>query len=202
MIFKALNVIKSELSKHLEPYLKEDESVTLGNIAMLESSNGPNNGNVNQLDGKVVISLVGVQQEKTLRNLPNFKIQDGQTVYKNAPVHLNLFVLISANSSKYETSLIYLSQVIKFFQGKNIFTHQDSFEKNNDPDFEQQDLEPFRMLIDLHSTSFEESNYLWSTLGGKQLPAACYKIRVLALERDLPQGTSGTIKEISINEKQ
>ncbi len=165
---------------------------------MLESNTGPGNGNANILDGKVVISLVGVQQEKALRNLPNFKVQNGQTIYKNAPVHVNLFVLISANSSKYETSLKYLSQVIKFFQGKNIFTHLDSFEKNNDPDADQQEQEAFRLLIDLHSTTFEESNYLWSTLGGKQLPAACYKIRVLALERDIPQGTSGTIKEITI----
>jgi len=199
VIFKALNIIKSELTQYLTPHLKDGESVILGNIAMLESSTVSTPGGNNSLDGKVVISLVGVHEEKTLKNRPNFRVQNGQTVYKNAPVHINLFVLIAANSSTYESSLKYLSHIIKFFQGKNILTHLNAFEQNNDPT-NQEEAEPFRLIIDLHSTTFEESNYLWSTLGGKQLPSVCYKIRVLALERDLPQGTSGTITEIEIKE--
>lgn len=199
MLFKALNILKSELSLYLAPHLKDGESVVLDNIAMLEANSNSGNGN-NPLSGKVVISLVSVQQEKTLRNLPNFRIEDGKTVYKNAPVHLNLFILISANSDKYETSLKHLSQIIKFFQGKNIFTHLDSFEQVNDPEINQLDQEAFKLVVDLHSTSFEEANYLWSTLGGKQLPSVCYKVRVVALERDLTHGTSGTITEIQINE--
>jgi hypothetical protein len=201
VIFRALNILKSELSRHLATHLKDGETVTLGNIAMLENQGPPGNGNNSNLEGKVVITLVGLRQEETLRNLPHYKVSNGETIYKNPPVHLNLFVLITANSGSYETSLKYLSQIIKCFQAKNTFSHLDSFEQLNDPDINQKDLGPFRLLVDLYSPSFEEANYLWSTLGGKQLPAACYKIRVLALEQDIPQAVGGTVKEIHIREK-
>lgn len=201
VIFRALNILKTELSRHLTPHLKQGETVVLGNIAMLDSQTPPANGNTSNLDGKVVITLVGIQQEETLRNLPHYKVSNGETIYKNPPIHLNLYTLITANSSSYETSLKYLSQIFKCFQAKNTFTHLDSFEQVNDPDINQKELGPFRLLVELHSPSFEEANYLWSTLGGKQLPAACYKVRVIAIEQDTPQSIGGTVKEIQIREK-
>ncbi len=201
MIFRALNILKSELQHHLSAHLKEGESVILGNIALLDNQSLPGNGNVSNLDGKVVLTLVNIKQEETLRNVPHYKVDDGQTVYKNPPIHLNLFVLVTANSSSYETSLKYLDQIIKCFQAKNIFTNQNSFEQFNDPDIDQKELGPFRLLIELYSPSFEETNYLWSTLGGKQLPSACYKVRVLAVEQDQPTAIGGTIKEIHLRDK-
>lgn len=202
MIFRALNILKSELQRHLTPHLKEGESVILGNIALLDNPGTPGNGVNNNLDGKVILTLVNIKQEETLRNAPHYKVNKGDTtIYKNPPIHLNLFVLVTANSSSYETSLKYLDQTIKCFQAKNIFTHQDTFEQHNDPNLDQKELGPFRLLIELYSPSFEETNYLWGTLGGKQLPAACYKVRVLEIEQDQPTSIGNTITEIHLRDK-
>ncbi len=198
MIFKALSIIRSELDNYMAPFLRAGETVVLDNIAMLESASAGPGNSPGSLSGKVILTLVGLHEEKTLKNLPHYKKENQQTVYKNPPVHLNLYLLIVANSETYESSLRYLSHIIRFFQGKNTFTH-----KNTGPPATsaEENSKAFKLVLDLYSPSFEEANYVWSTLGGKQLPAAFYKIRITELEREQIQSTGGLITEIEIDSK-
>ena len=45
-------------------------------------------------------------------------------------------------------------------------------------------LNDFHIILDMHSLTFEQANYLWSTLGGKQHPFVCYKVRLIRLQRE------------------
>ena len=49
--------------------------------------------------------------------------------------------------------------------------------------------------------NFEQVNHLWSTLGGKYLPSALYKVRQLTIFEDVEVSESGLIKEIELNGK-
>ena len=63
MIDKALLLIQSELNNYLSSHdLSSSTEVTVDNIAMLETSSGDN------LTGKIVISVVNVEEESTLKN--------------------------------------------------------------------------------------------------------------------------------------
>jgi hypothetical protein len=55
-------------------------------------------------------------------------------------------------------------------------------------------------MMDMYSPTFEESNYLWGTLGGKQYPSVLYRIRKLDIDAELKIAESGIIETIQTKE--
>lgn len=144
---------------------------------------------------KILISLVNFSEESTMKNNPSHTILKNDTVeYKNPPINLNLFILVTSCMTNYENALIYLSHAITFFQGKYTFTLKNSVTQIEGlPD-------DFRIILDLYTLSFEQLNYLWSTLGGKQHPFVCYKVRLLQIEKASTTETRGIIKQVRIDD--
>ncbi|WP_423126889.1 DUF4255 domain-containing protein [Gaoshiqia sp. Z1-71] len=189
MIYETLQILKEQLDN----YLTEegfDKIVILDNIALWDP-NG--NGNSN-LDKKVVITLLNMEEEATLKNMPNNKIKDGITEYKNPPVHLNLYLLITANFDKYENALRSISKVIQFFQGKKVFTSANTVYNRTNVAFDL--LDYFKFIVELYTPDFEKLNYVWGTLGGRQLPSVMYKVQLVQLERDRKLSASGVITHV------
>jgi len=58
----------------------------------------------------------------------------------------------------------------------------------------------FMLILDLYSPTFEQANYLWSTLGGKQYPHALYKMRLVEVKKDGVNEKRGVITQISLTE--
>jgi hypothetical protein len=174
--------------------------VVVENIALFES-NSPAN-----LDDKIVFTLVNIEEESTLKNAPYQKRNGGNTArYENPPVYLNLYLLITScnktagqNDKNYLDALEKLSHVIRFFQGKNAF----SLANSSSPDltkFPDDDLINMSIKAELYTLTFEQINYLWASLGGKQMPFVMYKLRLIAitdrkLVREVP-----LIEEINTN---
>ena len=52
--------------------------------------------------------------------------------------------------------------------------------------------------MDLLSLGFEEINHLWGSLGGKQLPSAVYRGRLVTLRDRRTLGTGGDVREIQV----
>ncbi len=184
------------LAEQLNSYLKTTDGnaglasdfTKLKNVAHLTDDE------VKNLDN-VLITLVNISEEFTMKNNPNFAKQGEQVNYRNAPLNLNLYVLFSVcNTSSYEKSLIFLSHIISFFQGKNTFTKQNSPTTKDD-------MGDFRLILDIYSPTFEQANYLWSTLGGKQLPYVMYRVRLVEIFRDNVTESRGVIKQIEFNER-
>jgi len=197
MIYETLQILKEQLDKFLI-----DEGlgkiVVLENIALWES--GSNDST--KVDDKVVLTLLKMEEETTLRNIPNFKIRNGKTEYKNPPVHLNLYLLISANCDTYDKSLRSISKVIQFFQGKKIFTSANTIYNRTNVAFDV--LNYFKFVLEIFTPSFEQLNNVWGTLGGRQLPAVIYRIQLIKLEHDKKLSTSSVITHIGgeLNDKQ
>lgn len=192
MIYETLQILKEQLDKFLI-----DEGlgkiVVLENIALWESGSA----DATKIEDKVVLTLLKLEEETTLRNTPNFKIKNGKTEYKNPPVHLNLYLLISANCDTYDKSLRSISKVIQFFQGKKIFTSSNTIYNRTNVAFDV--LDYFKFVLELFTPSFEELNNVWGTLGGRQLPAVIYRIQLIKLERDKKLASSSVITHVGGN---
>lgn len=196
MIFEALDLLVQELKSYLKSVgITNTDLVELGNVSQLDNT-GSGGGNGSSMLNKIIITLVNVEEEKVLRNKPNYRVINQQTEYANPPVHLNLYLLFSMTSTTYENALRYLSWIIKFFQHKNVFTPSNTPSANK-PGTSGMN---FRMILELYSPSFEESSFLWGTLGGKQLPSVIYKLRLLELEHELTEEVRGVVKQIDIND--
>lgn len=180
MLHIALKMLGAELATYLG--LPSNE-VVVNNVSKIHEDA--------TLAGKVLVSMINISEENTLKNLPHYRNESGLTHYERPPVHLNLTIMVSANYTNYETSLQRISGVVMFFQGKPCFTHQ------NTPAFAD-DLGDFKILVDLFSHGIDQANQMWSMLGGKQIPYVCYKIRDIELKRPSLEETRPWISEISI----
>jgi hypothetical protein len=194
MLFDALKLIQGAFQAYItevEDPPPTQEIMVLDNIALAEELGG----NRENLDGKIVMSLVNLQEETTLKNMPYYRQENGRTVYRNPPVNLNLFVLFSVlQREQYETSLKRLSRVVEFFQWRKEF----SFSATPPPlGSISQDI---RIYADLYTLTFEQLNHLWGALGGKQVPFVLYKMRLVEIEAQKPQGEGSVITEVLINE--
>jgi len=190
MIYETLQILKEQL----EVYFSDEglgKIIALENIALWESGSE----DASKVTGKVILTLINIEEESSLRNLPNYKVNNGKTEYKNPPVHLNLFLLISANCDTYDKSLRSISKAIEFFQGKKVFTSANTVYNRTNVAFDI--LDSFKFILDLYTPSFEELNYVWGTLGGRQLPSVIYKIQLIQIEQDKKLAESEVINSIS-----
>lgn len=193
MIFEVLQIITEEVNNFFDIEI-EEKPVSLDNIAFIESEDDePSDSN------NIVLSLLHTEEETTMKNILNHEIEGTKVVYKNNKVHLNLYIMFSANRNDYKESLKSVSKVVEFFQSKRIFTQSNT---NFDRDLDGMDqIGNFKFTVDLFTPSFEEMNFIWGTLGGKQYPSIIYKISLLEVERDVTQSEGSLITEINGNLK-
>ncbi|MEW7277032.1 DUF4255 domain-containing protein [Aquimarina sp. 2201CG1-2-11] len=169
MIYDVLNILKKEASDYLDSIESEGE-VVLDNVAKADD---PGAG----LSDKVVLTLLSMEEEATLKNKPNHKVVNGTTIHKSAPAYVNLYVMFAANRNNYDKSLQDISSIVEFFQDKTFFT------QSNTPNHGTELIE-FKFMIDLSSLRFEQLSYVWGVLGGKVMPSAFYKVSVIKVERE------------------
>lgn len=190
MIYEAIQIISEQLNNYLTS-AGLSNLVTLQNVAMLETSED----NTANLGGKVILTLINLEEESTLRNLPNYKVIDKQTTeYRNPPVNMNIYLLVSANCNTYTNSLRAISKTIEFFQGKKVFTPENTtYEEKEDFDV----LGSFKLIVELYTASFEQLNHVWGTLGGRQLPSVIYKIQLVEIDRKALLGAEKVILHVN-----
>jgi hypothetical protein len=189
MIYETLQILQEQL----ENYFIE---VGLGKIIILENISLWESGSqdASKVENKVVLTLLKLEEETTLKNTLSYKIKEGKTEYRNPPVHLNLYLLISANCDTYDKSLRSISKVIQFFQGKKIFTSANTVYNRTNVSFDL--LDYFKFILELYTPGFEELNNVWGTLGGRQLPCVIYRIQLIQLEQDKKLATSEVITHV------
>ena len=175
MIFETLQIIKEEVNSYLGGSI-----VSLENIAAIDTDSDSGVGGGDSSD--VIVSLINLQEEFTLKNISNNYINNTEVNYRNPKVNLNLYILFSSTNTLYTEALKNLTKVIAFFQGKKVFTQDNTqFERVDD----MVNVGDFKFITDLYTPSFEELNFIWGTLGGKQYPSVIYKVTLLEIERDL-----------------
>jgi hypothetical protein len=191
MIDTALILLRDELTNYLSS--KDTATVILDNIGLLETPGGVG------LADNIIISLVNVEEESTLKNQSALKRPFiGKAVYQNAPVYLNLFVLFTCNyngPTNYPLALKRLSFIIQFLQSKNTFSVSSSI-SGGAVSLDDSDLIDLKFTMELFTLSFEQINYLWGSLGGRQLPFVMYKLRLVAISERAVVREAPLIEEI------
>lgn len=180
MINEALGYIRRELRDRLPV---ADAQVMIQSARVL--ANGDN------AEG-AYITLVNVEEEPALRNLPSVE-RVGAVLQRREPaVHLNLYLLFSFEFMTYETSLLQLSNTIGLFQQKRVYRADNAAAGNPFP----AGLE--KLIFELHNMSFEALNNLWGVMGGAYFPSVVYKMRMVRIQAAAPDA-AGEISTIVVD---
>lgn len=178
MVYESLEILKEQLATYFNE-INLNRAVILQNIALWEQGGNEAASNTNN---KLIITLLRIEEEPTLKNSPSYRVRAFGVEYQNPPIHLNLYVLIAANFDNYEASLISLSKTIEFFQGRKVFTSADTIYNRDNVSLDIPG--DFKLILELYSPTFEELNNIWGTFGGRQLPSAIYKLQLVTIDRD------------------
>jgi len=174
IIYQALYFLKNQLNSYLKFQLGDDYSDTafISNPVTQDGSAAANTSD------RILLTLTNVEEERIGKmQTPPVKSVNGQEVRVNPEINLNLYILFIANRNNYEESLKFVSHVITFFQGKNVFT------PNNSPEL---DTSIEKLIAELSTVSYEQLNNLWGAMGAKYMPSVLYKVRMLSVQSDLP----------------
>ena len=199
MLFKTLEFLRINLNDYINEVTNANplaEFVRLGNIAYADDDPDTQAADEREM---VYISLVNIEEEFTKKNHPVYKKNLNGTVdYKNPPVFINLYGLITANHKDYNLALQRLSQVMSYFQSNSKFTFNSAPVQDSGISFTFDDIEKskFEVALDLFTLTFEQVNHLWGSLGGKQVPFVLYKIRLIEIVDELILSKGGVITEI------
>lgn len=193
MLVEAITLLLSGVNQYIHavdgnPVGSADVAIW-GNVSQLEH---PEIGTT--LENQLILSLINLEEEATLKNGPAAFRNNGQIEYRHRPVHLNLFLIFAANYTNYNTALQRIDQVVTYFQ-----SHK-NFDLAGFPGVVTT-LNPASELsvaMELISLSLEEINHLWGSLGGKELPFVAYRGRLVVLEEDRSVAGGGDIREISV----
>jgi Pvc16 N-terminal domain len=176
MIREALSLLCEELRSYVS--LRDPSvNVIIDNIGLFETSRG------DTLTNNIIITLVNIEEESTLKNqLALRRPFIDKAAYVNPPVYLNLYILFTANYSgtDYPLALQRLSFIIRFLQSKNSFSSSSSV-SGGSIDVTNEDVTDLRFTLELYTLTFEQINHLWGSLGGRQIPFAMYKLRLVAI---------------------
>ncbi len=180
MIEHALVFLKDRLNGHFEETM-EDSPVDIRNIV-------DDKGHY-QIE-KLGLTLVGIEEERVLKQQNAFrKLASGDFIKVNPEIKLNLFLLFSAYSgtNNYRVDITYLSEILRFFQAQNVFNS--NIHTDLDPSIS-------KLILELHTPTFEQTNNIWSALGAKYLPSVMYKAKMIIVQEDFILGSENRITDV------
>jgi len=194
MIDRALLLLRDELQSYIN-FHDASVNVVIDNVGLFETSRG------DTLTNNVIITLVNIEEESTLKNKPALlRPFTNNAAYQNPPVYLNLYILFTCNYSgpDYPLALRRLSFIIRFLQSKNIFSSSSSV-AGGGIDLGEAGITDLRFTLELYTLTFEQINHLWGSLGGRQMPFAMYKLRLVAITEEATLREVPLIEEIETN---
>lgn len=192
MITEAAVFIRDEVRSYLLQVnaVAKAEDVLLGNIALLD--------NQASLSNKVILTLVNIEEESTLKNNKNWS-RDPTTGGINTtfpPVYLNLYFLFTSTLPEtentdphYQEALRRIAAIVELFQSKKVYTFQNSPAFTASGTQDETLFYEIRLVPELYTLTFEQINHLWGSLGGKQSPFVMYKIRVVKIQGPITTDT-------------
>jgi hypothetical protein len=194
MIESALDILKEQVENHLALV---NNNVVNGEGFIVLSNVADEDGKWAIPSNKIGMSIINIEEERIVKDqVFEHRNINGNYERYNPELKLNLYVLFCANfvnsgeSSKYGEGLKQLSNVISFFQGKYVFTPDNT--PNMDPSLQ-------KLIVDIYSYSFEQQYNFWSILGAKYLPSVLYKVRLVSIQEKVLESQNVPVTEFEIN---
>jgi len=193
MIYETLDILINQINTYLSTKPNDDSELVLENIAKQDDAT------VAKLKDRVVVTLLNMEEEVTLKNIPNTSFKNGKTIYKNNKINLNLYILFASNRTAYNKALISINNIVEFFHSKKVFTQKNTPFTSSNSLFDN--LKEFKFTVELYTPTFEQLNYIWGTLGGKSVPSLLYKVSLIEIASDTINETGPVITNVSANTK-
>lgn len=190
MLNNIINNIVDEFNNYLKPLVGFDQQILLmaGDISKHEKQEDI--GEHNTIQNNLVLTLVNIEEENTLRNnFPQFE-ENGRYIQYQPKLHLNLYLLFSANFERYDEGLKHISFVLQFFQIHQKLVLTDTVTNSK-----------YFLYFNLQNTGFEQLNNLWMVLGSKYILSVLYKARIVVIQESPAKGGL-SIVEVQDTEKQ
>ncbi|MFT5780054.1 MAG: hypothetical protein ACI837_003015 [Crocinitomicaceae bacterium] len=173
MIKDALVFLRDYLNREIRlTYGIDEDKVVVGSLI------DPDGSLAAEMTNRMVLSLVCLEQEAASGDSGKYiSSSAGGFERKSPPIHLNLFVLMSANyhSSNYLEALKMLSSSIAIFQGSSVF------DRSSHPEMEKS---LNRLALEIVNMPLKDYSNIWNGIGAKYVPSIMYKIRLVTIEKD------------------
>jgi hypothetical protein len=194
MIDKALRFLTDEMNAYLD---LQNGNPAGESLIVLTNVADDSSGGWAIPSQKLGVSLINIEEEKVFKEQQTqYRNINGDFEQYNPEIKLNLYMLVCANfvsengDDKYEQGLKQLSRIVSFFQGKNVFT------PDNSP---AMDANLRKLIVELYSYTFEQQYNFWTILGAKYLPSVLYKVRLLAYQEKRVQNANEAITAFTLN---
>ncbi|PRC93440.1 DUF4255 domain-containing protein [Solimicrobium silvestre] len=171
MINAAISHLANQLNQQFKNNFQLVEDIVV--VSNLVESDGSPAINANN---KLALTLVNIEKD-SMPYRPNqtSRGRDDRQLVHSSPLYLNLYLMMSANfgSGNYKEALKTISQAIGFFQQQAVFDQQNS--PGLDPRIE-------KLILDMENLKIPDLNNLWSLIGGRYMPSAFYKVRMITVD--------------------
>jgi len=162
------------LSSQLNSYLKAVTGSGSNSVEVKASAIVDHAGKYVIDENGIGATVINVEEERILKSHSReYKLVNGHHVLLEPDLKINLYVMFAANFKVYDEGLKSISHVMTFFQSHLLFTPQIH------PDLDSR-IE--KLSVELLSLNFEQLNQIWAYIGGKHLPSAIYKMRMLLIQ--------------------
>lgn len=191
MIVEAMTLLLTGLNQHI--HAQDGNPIGTADVAIPGSpaqTADPDAGPA--LENQVLLTVLNIEEEAALKNGQTAFREGVSVAVRHRAVHLNLFLVFSANFANYATALSRLGQVVTYFQ-----SHK-RFEPSSFPGLLAglpADAE-LTLTVELVTLNLEELNHIWGALGGRALPFAAYRARLVVIREDSAAGEAGTVRDI------
>jgi hypothetical protein len=181
-----LDVALNFLTKELNTYLSSRGGANLGAVVVGRLVDDAGKWAI--LDDQIGATLINLEEDRILKSqVPESVYTGGRQVILEPKLKLNLYVIFAAKFQNYDQGLRHLTLVLTYFQSHPTFTPEA---------YPGLDSRIERLTAELQSLSYEQLNQVWAFIGGKYLPSAIYKIRMVALQDTAPKTVEKPISEI------
>jgi len=182
MIYETLHSIAQELNKHLKNTFLIKEDCAILNAILNQDGTIPEH-----CLNKIVLTLVNLEHDSNTPRSPIYQGGGGDYKELYTPFNFNLDVLVTSlfENKNYDEGLKFLSQALYFFQGKPVFTPENTPHMNGD--IRQVSMELIRL-------SYHEEHSLWGAMGARYMPSVLFKIRLVSFQSGTVNITSPRIK--------
>ena len=189
MIAETLNIIVKLINVYISSSTTDDPLI-LTNISKYNDGNEFSD----DLTNKLILSIVNIEEDRIAKSPKNYVKENSLVRYKNPSTPINLTLLFAATHNSYDTALMLVEKVIRFFQIKNVYTPSDT------PDLqslnESSSVNIDKIIFEWINLNLEQVNQLWTSLGGHYMPSVVMKMRMLIIDEMQIQKEGLPIKEI------
>ncbi|WP_062054098.1 Pvc16 family protein [Aquimarina longa] len=176
MLHIILNIIVDDLNEHLtnKYQLGGQNIVMLANAAKKDF-----NEEGSSSEGQVVAHFLNLEQEHTSSNELIQKESFDNKIHEVYESQYKVYLLFVFHSQQYSQSLMFLSEVVNYYQGKRYLERSKDGTNVTITDTTIASNPDFKVEMIYHNINLEDSNNMWSNIGNKQQPFAIYKLQVI-----------------------